>query len=412
MSTFKLVVKGELLPGQELEQVKGRIARLFKLQDKPDQLAALFSPRPVTVKKGLSEAQAQAYSNAIENAGLSCELVAESAAMPVEPPPQAPLARVAQAQAQPSEAKGGEYGSSMRVAVEPPVANFKAPQPVAVAPPVGSGGDFDPYRQPQADLFGAPQQSELTLAEPRKLRMGAGWSWFVEGFGYFKLQPWMWLGTVAVYMAMMLALGMIPLVNFIANILLLPVITGGFMVMCYRLYRGEAVGVGDMFACFKTHLGSLLLLGILYFIGVLATIVIGTVFIYVFGLVGMVGVIVPLLFGGPEAAPMVGLGAVLGFMAMMGVFIGLFVAWVMAYWFAPALVVSHNLPALRAMWLSFKGCLRNILPFLIYGLVGLVLAIVASIPVMLGWLVLMPVMWGSMFAGYRQIFTDLANEQA
>ena len=410
MSTFKLVVKGELLPGQELEQVKGRIAQLFKLQDKPDQLAALFSPRPVTVKKGLSEAQAQAYYNVIENAGLGCELVAEGAAMPVEPPPQAPLAREAQAQA--SEAKGGEYVSSTRVAAEPPMANFKAPQQVAVTPPVGSAGDFDPYQQPQADLFVAPQQSELTLMEPRKLRMGAGWSWFVEGFGYFKLQPLMWLGTVAVYMVMMFVLGMIPVVNFIANILLLPVITGGFMVMCYRLYQGEVVGVGDMFACFKTHLGSLLLVGILYFIGVLAAIVIGIGFIYVFGLIGMVGVVVPLLFGGPETAPMVGLGAVLGFMAMMGVFIGLFVALVMAYWFAPALVVSHNLPALRAMWLSFKGCLSNILPFLIYGLVGMGLAIVATLPIMLGWLVLMPVMWGSMFAGYRQIFTDLANEQA
>ena len=398
MSTFKLVVKGELLPGQELEQVKGRIARLFKLQDKPDQLAALFSPRPVTVKKGLSEAQAQAYSNVIENAGLGCELVAEGAAMPVEPPPQAPLAREAQAQA--SEAKGGEYVSSTRVAAEPPMANFKAPQQVAVTPPVGSAGDFNPYQQPQADLFVAQGTGELVLAEPRKLRMGAGWSWFSEGFGYFKRKPFMWLGTVVLFVVAMVILSMIPVLNLLLN-LLSPVITGGFMVMCHKLYQDESTGVGDMFAGFKTHLGGLLLVGLLCVLGyILIAVVVVAV---VFGGAGVLGAIAAMNQGSPEALSFM----MLALLVAMGLMIPLF----MAYWFAPALVMLHNLPALRAMLLSFKGCLRNILPFLVYGLVGLVLAIIATIPIALGWLVLMPVMWGSMFAGYRQIFTDLANEQ-
>ena len=44
-----------------------------------------------------------------------------------------------------------------------------------------------------------------------------------------------------------------------------------------------------------------------------------------------------------------------------------------------------------AMKVSFIGCLRNIVPFLIYGVVGIALAIVATIPLLLGWLVLGPV---------------------
>jgi uncharacterized membrane protein len=55
---------------------------------------------------------------------------------------------------------------------------------------------------------------------------------------------------------------------------------------------------------------------------------------------------------------------------------------------------------------SFVACLRNIVPFLVYGVILFVLAIVASIPFGLGWLVLGPVMAASLYAGYRDIFFD------
>ena len=86
MSTYKLVVKGEILPGQDLQEVKAHIAKLFKLQEKPDYLEALFSSRPVTVKKGLDAEHARVYYSAIRQAGMSCEVVAEhETASPLPP---------------------------------------------------------------------------------------------------------------------------------------------------------------------------------------------------------------------------------------------------------------------------------------------------------------------------------------
>ena len=76
----------------------------------------------------------------------------------------------------------------------------------------------------------------------------------------------------------------------------------------------------------------------------------------------------------------------------------------MAMWFAPALVVFHELGAVDAMKASFAGCLKNVVPFVLYGLVGLVLGIVASIPFGLGWLVLGPVAIASVYVGYRDIY--------
>ena len=57
------------------------------------------------------------------------------------------------------------------------------------------------------------------------------------------------------------------------------------------------------------------------------------------------------------------------------------------------------------MKVSFFGCLKNIVPFLLYGVVMMVLCVVAAIPVMLGYLVLGPVIIASIYTGYRDIFT-------
>ena len=44
------------------------------------------------------------------------------------------------------------------------------------------------------------------------------------------------------------------------------------------------------------------------------------------------------------------------------------------------------------------------MPFLVYGAIGLVLSILASIPLMLGWLALGPVFAGSLYASYKDIY--------
>jgi uncharacterized membrane protein len=58
------------------------------------------------------------------------------------------------------------------------------------------------------------------------------------------------------------------------------------------------------------------------------------------------------------------------------------------------------------MALSLSGCAKNVLPFLIYGIVWIVLAFIATLPLMLGWLVLAPVTFASVYTGYRDIYED------
>jgi uncharacterized membrane protein len=63
-----------------------------------------------------------------------------------------------------------------------------------------------------------------------------------------------------------------------------------------------------------------------------------------------------------------------------------------------------------AMKASFHGCFRNFLPFLVYGLVMMLLAILAAIPVGLGFLVWIPLAIASTYTAYRGIFTDEAED--
>jgi uncharacterized membrane protein len=75
--------------------------------------------------------------------------------------------------------------------------------------------------------------------------------------------------------------------------------------------------------------------------------------------------------------------------------------------FAPMLVFFRNVPPLQAMKLSLRAFLYNVLPMLLYGITFVMLAILASLPMMLGWLVLLPLVFTTLYASYSDIFPPL-----
>ena len=76
----------------------------------------------------------------------------------------------------------------------------------------------------------------------------------------------------------------------------------------------------------------------------------------------------------------------------------------MAYWYAPVLNGLHDLKVLDAMKKSFIACLKNMVPFLIYGLIFTLILVVAIIPVGLGLIVAVPVMMTSLYTSYVDVF--------
>src|SRR5262249_28740049 len=173
--------------------------------------------------------------------------------------------------------------------------------------------------------------------------------------------------------------------------LLSPILLAGLMIGCESLANDDELELSHLFAGFSRSPGSLLLVGLLYLVGTVAAFVfVALVFVLLAG-----GSTLGLLMKAGDIADLPDLlatgGLVLSFLVACLIFLALLIPLLMAYWFAPSLVVFHRLEPLEAMKMSFIGCLKNWVAFLIWGLLGLVLAIIATIPFMLGRLVAWPV---------------------
>ncbi len=251
----------------------------------------------------------------------------------------------------------------------------------------------NPYSAPAAqvaDPVGAAQGNFVPGG--RSVSAGRGWSWIAEGWGLFKAQPWMWILIWVVLVVMLLALQFIPILGPIANAILWPVFSAGLVLGCRSLEQGGRLEFGHLFAGFRERLGTLAGVGAVSLgISFLIVLIVGVGF----------GLGMATLFSSTQPArPEAAMSGLLAGLIMLALMLPLF----MAMWFAPALVVLNERGVIEAMKESFRGCLRNVVPFLVYGLVGLVLSMLASIPFALGWLVLGPVFVASIYTGYRDIY--------
>jgi hypothetical protein len=255
----------------------------------------------------------------------------------------------------------------------------------------------NPFAAPTAHVEDVRAPIDDTLADdPNKVAAGRGFAWWREGWRIFREAPWLWIGIGVTLIIVILLASLVPIVGDLATSLLFPVFGAGLMLGCRAIDAGEELRFDYLFAGFQNKPGRLLMIGVLVLLGTLAVIAIAFVFGIGFGIGASV------FFGETQAGAndmnLFMLLLVLGF-----VLVGLLA--MMALWFAPALVVFHELTAFEAMKLSFRGCLRNWLSFLAYGLAFIGIAILACLPLLLGLLVLMPLTYCSIYAAYRDIFT-------
>lgn len=250
--------------------------------------------------------------------------------------------------------------------------------------------DSNPFRAPVARVHDHIESVMGNfIPEGRRVPTGNGYQWLLRGWQMFRSAPGTWVGISVALIAIMMVIGMIPVVNLAVN-LVGPVFIGGIIIGCRAIEEGEGLRFAHLFAGFSTRLGGLLLVGLLYLLAVLGAAAI-------FGIIVAVGA-----FAGAGASEPTLAVIIVAVLVLMVVFVPL----AMAVWLAPPLVVFHDFSAFQALKASFFAALRNSLPFLVYGLCVLLAAIVACLPLFLGWLVLVPVLYASMYAFYRDVFFE------
>lgn len=230
----------------------------------------------------------------------------------------------------------------------------------------------------------------------RAAAAGQGWQWIVNGFSLFRKVPLMWIALTIVLVLLWMVSFVVPVIGPLLFNLLSPALFAGLMLGCKAVESDEDLEISHLFAGFQKHASPLVTVGGVYLVGTI--VIVGIIF----ATAG--GSMLPTVLSKPQT-DLHTLSAALRSMALaLTVGFAFYIPLVMLIWFAPVLVVLHNMAPVAAMKLSFRACWINLMPFLVYGLAIMVLWFIASIPLLLGLVVLVPVLICSVYASYRDIF--------
>jgi uncharacterized membrane protein len=241
---------------------------------------------------------------------------------------------------------------------------------------------------------------EATITSGRAMRSvdsGRGVAWWSESWTLFMKNPGLWLVLGLIVVIGFVLLNFIPLIGGLVAAVLAQVIVGGWVHSARKLDSGAATDVNDLLSVFKgDKLSPLLVLGALAAAGSL-----------------VIGIIVVLMGGGAVVGMIAGAGmrSTGGMMASMAfgllaILVGLALGFVlgMALWFAAPLVVFRGFGPVDAIKASWSASLANIFAFVVYGLIWIVAAMIASVPFMLGWLLLTPLTMLGIYCSYKDVF--------
>ena len=236
-----------------------------------------------------------------------------------------------------------------------------------------------------------------------------GARWLAEGWLLFRAAPLAWLALVFAYWLIITLVSIVPYAGVAAAAVLVPAFSVGFMAAARAAERGARVELGLLFEGFRTAAAPQLVLGVLYFLCLVA----------VFSVSSMVdgGALARVLVTGRRAEPEAVESGDLGAAALAAAIA--YAPVMMAFWFAPPLAAWQAVAPAKALFFSFAAFLMNWRAFLAYGAVtlvatftlsGLMLLAAAALrvppmalvsPVLI---LLLPILFASFYASYRDVF--------
>jgi uncharacterized membrane protein len=239
---------------------------------------------------------------------------------------------------------------------------------------------------------------------PRKVAASQGFQWVIEGFRLYRKSPLLLSAAFGLLFGVVMALNLIPRVGGALSEIVSPLMTAGFLAAYRALDSGKELELPHFLAGMQGPAIPLMTLGAVQLLGTLA-----------------IGQIMRSMGFDPEAIMAAAqnsktspaeLQALMN-QALPAALTGLalFTPLIMATWFAPALILFGGARPATALGVSLKAVARNWAALALNGLaLGLLLFISALVPLLLGLLVAMPVLFGSLYASYQAIFAVWSDE--
>lgn len=224
-----------------------------------------------------------------------------------------------------------------------------------------------------------------------------GLDWYACGWKIFQPQWLMWIVAGLIFIGISIACMLIPLIGSFIYHAAMPALLAGLMHAAREVERGKELDAGFLFEGFRDpeRRTPLLILGSVW----LGCVIVGTiVFFAIVGTSTIAAIVGQDLQS--EAMRHIGLSLALGLLVMLAIqLLG-----AMALFYSVPLVMFDKVPPLEAIQASFRACMVNFLPLLIYGLALIVLGVLAMLPLFLGLLVLVPWSFCANYCSYKAVF--------
>jgi hypothetical protein len=241
-----------------------------------------------------------------------------------------------------------------------------------------------------------------------------GARWLADGWRLFRAAPLGWLAAVFGYWLLMTVVSILPVVGVVAAAILVPAFSVGFMALARAAGRGGSLELTLLFDGFRNEPRTQILLGVVY-LACLALVLSATTLVDDGALARW------LVTGRRPAEDVLQSEAFLGALLTAA---ALYLPVMMAFWFAPPLAAWHGTGAAKALFFSFAASIMNWRAFLAYGVAtaiatllvpflaltlltlassGALRAPVATLvfPLLL---VMLPTLFASFYASYRDVF--------
>jgi hypothetical protein len=243
-----------------------------------------------------------------------------------------------------------------------------------------------------------------------------GWRWLADGWRIFRASPVMWLVLVSAYWMLMTVVSVLPYIGLVAALVLVPGFSVAFMAASRAAARGEPLALPLIFAGFRVNARAQLLLGAVYLLLMVLVLASSTL--------ADDGALARWMVSG--ARPTNEVLQSDAFLLALAISATLYMPVMMLMWFAPTLVAWHAMPVAKALFFSLFACLMNWRAFTVYGAASALVLIALPFFVLIVLLLasggtlrpavmailfplvfsLMPVMFASFYASYRDIFAE------
>ena len=263
---------------------------------------------------------------------------------------------------------------------------------------------------------------EVNAVQAKLVPAACGWRWLADGWRMFKSSPVRWLMLVSSYWMLMTVVSIVPFIGLVAALILVPGFSVAFMAAARASALREPVALSLIFAGFRERARAQLVLGVIYLL--LMVLVLAS------SALADDGALARWMVTGARPSNEVFQSD--AFLLALWIAAMAYMPVMMLMWFSPTLVAWHAMPVGKALFFSLFACMMNWRAFTLYGVASALMLIVVPIvvlfvlllasggtlrPALMGIMFplvfsLMPVMFASFFASYRDIFARPADQAA